>query len=522
MPHTRKWLIQGGSTFENAFVHTPICCPSRSSILTGRYLHNGAARNNSLTGNCYSRAWRQTVEPFSYAVHAQKAGYRTAYAGKYLNQYGTKAANITAVPPGWDHWFGLIGNSRYYNYGVVRSDDNGTTVKVQHYNDTYEHDYLPNVLRDYAVDLLNQFNNENDDDDDDDQQQPWLLVVSWPTPHAPFIPAPWAKGKFDGTQAPRTVNFNASSSFMQQKHWLLRQLEPLDATVTKEIDRIYASRLETLLSVDDHVGDFMRLLQGKQYRDGSTALDSTIAIYTSDHGFQFGQHRLAIDKRHLYEHDIRVPFVIRGPGIPASRTLEKLILNIDLAPTIVDVVNNYEFYHGAQNSRDETTTSERQPISEYMDGASFWRYVTTATPVTADATDDPFLNRRDFLVSYNGEGSQQCGVTDCPIPQPPEVWYMPDSYNNTYHCVRTLDPPHEDSMYCLFEDDDAFVEFYNLTSNPWQLDNDYSQLSKTQKDKYAKRLAELLVCRGPTCKRSSRQRQEVIGTKIEKLRSSLA
>jgi N-acetylglucosamine-6-sulfatase len=98
MPLLRKHMEEQGTTFANAFVHTPICCPSRSSILSGRYLHNGAALNNSQSGNCYGDEWRKNVEPRSLAVHAQKAGYTTMYAGKYLNRYGE---GHQEVPTGW-------------------------------------------------------------------------------------------------------------------------------------------------------------------------------------------------------------------------------------------------------------------------------------------------------------------------------------------------------------------------------------------------------------------------------------
>ncbi|KAG7343162.1 sulfatase [Nitzschia inconspicua] len=90
MPRVDRLLRQQGTKLENYFTHTPICCPSRSTILSGRYLHNGAALNNSLSGNCHGDELRTGIEPnATFAVLAQQAGYRTGFAGKYLNQYGT-------------------------------------------------------------------------------------------------------------------------------------------------------------------------------------------------------------------------------------------------------------------------------------------------------------------------------------------------------------------------------------------------------------------------------------------------
>jgi N-acetylglucosamine-6-sulfatase len=445
MPNVQNLLIEQGTTFENAFVHTPICCPSRSSILSGRYLHNGAAHNNSLAGGCSNEQWKKEVEPLTYAVHAQQAGYTTAYAGKYLNQYGYNGS--LDVPPGWNHWFGLVGNSVYYNYSVVESNQNGRSPKLHKYQDSYATDYLPDVLKNHTLKLLN------------DLPEPWLVVVAWPTPHAPFTAAPWAVGKLPDVKAPRTLNYNASRQYMQQKHWLLRQLQPLNATTAAQVDLYYQKRLEALLSVDEHVGLLMKKVED--------VLNHTLVLYTSDNGFQFGQHRLAIDKRHLYENDIRVPWVMRGPEIRRNHISSAIALNIDIAPTIVDIAKG--------------------SVPKYMDGISLLPYLR----------DENNTTRRDFLVTYNGEGNIACGLANCPMPQ--GVWWMPDSLNNTYHCVRTLSEQ-ENSIYCRFDDAENFVEYYNLTDNPWQLHNQFYELNAVEIQRYEQRLGELQTCQGPSCR----------------------
>jgi len=181
MPLLQKLLAEQGTTFSNSFVHTPICCPSRSSILSGRYLHNGVALNNSVTGNCNGELWQEGAEKETYAVHAQTAGYQTAYAGKYLNQYGTrtspgcptgKEAGCKRVPPGWDRWMGLVGNSRYYGYNTVKSEDGGQTAFVQQHGTDFDQDYLPNLVANRTLELIREFSAIDDD------YKPFLITAA--------------------------------------------------------------------------------------------------------------------------------------------------------------------------------------------------------------------------------------------------------------------------------------------------------------------------------------------------------
>jgi N-acetylglucosamine-6-sulfatase len=214
------------------------------------------------------------------AIHAKRAGYSTAYAGKYLNRYGE--GETKRVPNGWDRWLGLVGNSRYYNYDLVEGGA-GRNMTIHHHGDEYSTDYLPDVLINHTLSLL------------DELPEPWLVVVAWPSPHGPFTPAPWAKDTMSDYKAPITENYNASETFQQQKHWLMRQLKPLTNETAAEVDLYYQRRLETLKSVDDHVAKLISKL------DQRNQLGNTVILYTSDNGFQFGQVR-SFDCRQLTLH----------------------------------------------------------------------------------------------------------------------------------------------------------------------------------------------------------------------------
>lgn len=233
-----------------------------------------------------------------------------------------------------------------------------------------------------------------------------------------------------------------------------------------------------------------------------------------------------VAQRHLYENDIRVPFCVRGPGIRANATISnKIVANVDIAPTILDVVlDGVASINRKENGGkvDDNANSETVQLNQKrlrramanMSGLSFWHFVTgigvdgatnTASANWQDA-NDPFATRHDVLISYHGEGLSPCGMAECPPPYS-DIWWMPDAFNNTYNCVRTVtekptkvwsttngqdEGNGENSIYCRFQDDENFVEYYDLNTNPHQLSNDFLSLEEWQIQKYERRLQELL------------------------------
>ncbi|XP_066524647.1 N-acetylglucosamine-6-sulfatase [Hoplias malabaricus] len=451
---TKRLIGDAGITFMNTFVASPLCCPSRASILTGKYPHNHHVINNTLEGNCSSQAWQKSQEPSTFPALLQKYGYyQTFFAGKYLNEYGNKeAGGVEHVPPGWDYWFALEKNSKYYNYTL------SVNGRAQKHGQNYSEDYLTDVLANVSIDFLQYKSN----------YRPFFMMVSTPAPHSPWTAAPQYEGQFSNIKAPRDPNFNVHG---KDKHWLIRQAKtPMTNSSLEFLDNAYRKRWRTLLSVDDLVEKVVKKLEVRG------ELEDTYIIFTSDNGYHTGQFSLPLDKRQLYEFDIRVPLLVRGPNIKPNQTSPLLVANIDLGPTILDMAGY-----------DVNKTQ--------MDGMSF-------LPVMTEKANSSTW-RTDFLVEYEGEGHN---VSDpaCPILGPGVSECFPDcvcedSYNNTYACVRTVSQS-VNLQYCEFDDNEVFVEVYNLTADPFQLTNIAKTIDQEVLERMNHRLMMLQSCSGQSCR----------------------
>jgi arylsulfatase A-like enzyme len=325
MSNVKSLIADQGVTFSNSILNFSLCCPSRATFLTGQYAHNHGVWSNVAPNGGFDR-FEATHANNNLAVWLHRAGYFTALIGKYLNQY----KNQPPIPPGWSEWHATAPyEQRVYNYPI---NNNG---KLTQYGQDPS-DYKDDVLTRKAVEFVNRRA---------PQPQPFFLWLTYTAPHVGGPPTPnppktckdAAKppvryaNTFAHAPLPKPPNFNEAD--VSDKPQTIRKLPRLTTTQIANIQRKYRCELGSLLAVNDGVRKVITALQNKG------ALDNTLVIYTSDNGYFHGEHRIPGDKQRVYEESIRVPLVMRGPGIPSGVTIKQLVSNADLAPTILDAAN---------------------------------------------------------------------------------------------------------------------------------------------------------------------------------------
>ncbi|MGH9000683.1 MAG: sulfatase-like hydrolase/transferase [Acidimicrobiia bacterium] len=401
MPATRRWLGGGGTTFTEAYVTTPLCCPSRASILSGRYAHNPGVRTNS--------DGHRLDQDTTLAARLARARYRNAIAGKFLLFW-----DLERPPPHFDR-YAITNGTRYH--GDAFSID-GRIRRVEQYSTSF--------IGDTARRYLGEF--EADDD------QPWFVYVAVQAAHSPFV----ADERHREARVPRwepgpavpEEDRSDKPAFVRRHHFSRDR--------AAEFRR---AQLRTLISVDEMMDKLRRELM----RLGEE--QDTLVVFTSDNGYQWGEHGLR-SKGLPYTESIKVPLLVRWPGrIPAGRIDDRLVSLADIAATAAEAAGS---------------EAQGQPP---LDGRS----------LLGEG------RRRQLLVEY---------AEDRFFPYP------------TWALLRGAD-----FQYVEYFDGDrgraVFREYYDLASDPAQLDNllgdDETANDPARAERLSADLARARRCGGSAC-----------------------
>jgi arylsulfatase A-like enzyme len=311
MPQTRALIGDAGVTFDHSFVSLSECCPSRATFLTGQYAHNHRVQSTGPPFGGFGRLRGAETLP----VWLRRAGYRTAVVGKYLNGYGGQV-----VPPGWTDFEGLLSRVTYRYFGYTLNV-NGRLVRPG--------DYQTDDITQRSVDFIRR------------SAAPFFLWTTYVAPHVgqphdlddplavkSTVPAPRHWNAFVGAELPRPPSFDEAD--VSDKPPNIRRRPRLPQWRIAALANTYRQRLASLQAVDEGVARIVGALRA------AGELDDTLLIFTSDNGFMAGEHRIPGGKVLPYEPSIRVPLLMRGPGIPAGVHRRPLVWNGDLAPTILD------------------------------------------------------------------------------------------------------------------------------------------------------------------------------------------
>jgi N-acetylglucosamine-6-sulfatase len=305
-------LAREGMRFENAFSTTPLCSPSRASFLTGQYAHTNGIIDNTA---------RPSHDLPTFPRELQKAGYATGFFGKW------HMGNDASPRPGFSHWVAMPGQGEAVDPNL---NVDGTALR--------EKGYVSDVLTDYVERFIQRAGS-----------QPFLVYLAHKAIHpnviqrddgsvvalsdqpGGFVAAERHRGRYKDRQMPRRPNAFKPPVDKPALMRTIGTLPPL-GRATATTDDEMRGRAEMLLGVDDSLGRILATLEK------SGALDNTVVVFTSDHGYFYGEHGLNEERRLAYEETIRIPMLVRFPAkVTAGRVSREMVLSLDLAPTLMEL-----------------------------------------------------------------------------------------------------------------------------------------------------------------------------------------
>ena len=312
-PHIDR-IGSEGALFRNAFLTTPLCSPSRASFLTGNY-----AYTHGITDNVDRSVASHKLITFPLLL--QQAGYATAFIGKW------HMGNDDSQRPGFDRWVSFKGQGSYLNPEI---NEDGRDVKAR--------GYITDLLNEYAVEFIKRRHDK-----------PFLVYLAHKAIHPEvmqhgdgsvnlaeaerFIPAERHSKLFVGKKVPRRPSAMRPPTGKPALQRTINNLPPLGPK-TASSDEVVLGRLRSVMAIEEGVGEILKALQETNQRD------NTIIVFASDNGYFYGEHGLSVERRLAYEESIRMPLLVRYPPVIKAGTIrDELALNIDVAPTLLELAS---------------------------------------------------------------------------------------------------------------------------------------------------------------------------------------
>lgn len=468
LPNVTSLLQDEGFTFNNHYTTVALCCPSRAAMLRGQQAHNTNNTNVDLPGGSYQKFAASGASEDYLPHYLSRAGYHTEFIGKIMNGYGIY--NYDEAPPGWDRFDGMLDPWMYTYNTPVFSVDGATPV---YYNGSY----LQDVVHAKAADRIQKLAGGNQTSTNS-STQPWFLMVAPTAPHQTFnnsgkwppVPAARHANLFADVTAPRTPNFNPAVN--DKPSWVGR-LRSMDELTIKRVDDTAKARAQTLQSINEMVGHLYDLLEQ------SGQLEHTVIVYSADHGYHLGNHRVPCGKTLPYKEDTHVPFIMRGPGIPKGKSTNIPSNHIDLAPTLLD-------FAGLNTSAWPSWLDGRTLVPYLATNASSVDAVASSASDEDDVTDVETVN-----IEFWGTG----------VIEATGLGYNTAPANNTYKTVRIIaqDYSYMYAVWCTGE-----TELYDLVADPYEL-SPIAGNSSVAAWRLTTRLNGLLLllktCVGESCRR---------------------
>jgi N-acetylglucosamine-6-sulfatase len=459
MPNLKSLLIDKGTTFDNAFVTNSLCCPSRATILRGQYTHNHEILSNDPPRGGFQKFRFLGHENSTMATWVKEQGYRTAFFGKYLNGY-----KETYIPPGWDEWYAVTGNYLSHTF-----NENGHLVSYE--PESY---YDTDVMSDKASDYITR--TAGADPPFFTADRPFLMWIGTKAPHQPASPAPRDENDYSAISLPHPPSFDEKD--VSDKPGWVSDNPPLSLEQKRYMEELYRKRLQSMLSVDDMIGDLVGALHD------SGELDNTYIVFTSDNGFHLGQHRLGAGKWTPYEEDIRVPLIVRGPGVPEGETLHHMVLNNDLAPTFADLAGAEPPSFADGRSLKPLLADDPTPLKDWRQ-----RFVIESVAERSGVPQPPFITESEVVPLLTGDplpGNWR--RTSAASAQSSEEWGRP-----WLKALRT-------NNYLYVEYNTGEHELYDLRKDPNELNNMYATAPPEITQRLEAQLDALRQCSAAECR----------------------